>query len=155
MPDSHAPSSVLPLPPLLAEAREDFLALGKSDQLQLLLEFSQSLPPVPDEFQGQLDAMERVVECQSPVYILSTVHDGVVQVIAQVPAEAPTTRGFASILVQGLSAQPAETVLAVPADYPMTLGISETVSPLRVRGMSGMLARIQRQVREQLASNPE
>ncbi|MEK6344557.1 MAG: SufE family protein, partial [Curtobacterium sp.] len=59
----------------------------------------------------------------------------------------PTTRGFASILAQGLSGLTVDEVLAVPADYPLTIGLSEAVSPLRIRGMVGMLGRVQRQVR--------
>jgi cysteine desulfuration protein SufE len=35
------------LPESLAEIRDDFLALPEPERLQLLLEFSQELPPVP------------------------------------------------------------------------------------------------------------
>jgi cysteine desulfuration protein SufE len=61
--------------------------------------------------------------------------------------ESPTTRGFASILVQGLSGLSADEVLAVPDDYPQSLGLTEAVSPLRIRGMSAMLARAKHHVR--------
>jgi cysteine desulfuration protein SufE len=54
--------------------------------------------------------------------------------------------------VQGLDGLSVDEVLAVPADYPQSLGLSEAVSPLRVRGMSGMLARVRRQVRERVAA---
>jgi cysteine desulfuration protein SufE len=43
-------------------------------------------------------------------------------------------------------------VLAVPDDYPNTIGLTEAVSPLRIRGMTGMLARTKRQIREKLAA---
>jgi cysteine desulfuration protein SufE len=39
-------------------------------------------------------------------------------------------------------------VLAVPADFPLRLSLTQAVSPLRLNGMSGMLSRIQRQVIE-------
>jgi cysteine desulfuration protein SufE len=74
-----------------------------------------------------------------------------VHVHAQAPAEAPTSRGFASILAQGLDGLPAEEVLAVPDDYPQTIGLDAAVSPLRMRGMTAMLGRVKRQVRERLA----
>ena len=35
--------------------------------------------------------------------------------------------------------------------YPLTIGLSEAVSPLRIRGMVGMLGRVQRQVRAAVA----
>ena len=140
------------LPARLAETREDFLALGVKDRLQLLLEFSNELPELPERYRDHPDLLERVVECQSPVFIFVEVDDaGLVHMHATAPAEAPTTRGFASILAQGLDGLTPDEVLAVPADYPQSLGLGEAVSPLRVRGMSGMLARAKRQLAERLA----
>jgi cysteine desulfuration protein SufE len=121
------------LPAALAETREDFLALGVKDRLTLLLDFSNELPELPDRYRDHPDLLERV------------------HMHATAPAEAPTTRGFASILAQGLDGLTPEQVLAIPADYPQTLGLGEAVSPLRVRGMSGMLARAKRQLQERLA----
>jgi cysteine desulfuration protein SufE len=43
-----------------------------------------------------------------------------------------------------------EQVLAVPDDYPQSIGLSEAVSPLRLRGMSAMLGRAKRQLRERI-----
>ncbi len=63
------------------------------------------------------------------------------------PPEAPTTRGFASILHQGLDGLSAEQILEVPDDFYSALGLAEAVSPLRLRGMSAMLARIKRHLR--------
>ena len=137
-----------PLPTSLAETRDDFLALGETDRLQLLLEFSNELPELPEEHRDRTDLFERVEECQSPVFLLVEVQDGIVGVHATAPAESPTTRGFASILVQGLSGETVDAVLGVPGDYAFDLGLTAAVSPLRLRGMTGMLARIQRQVRE-------
>jgi cysteine desulfuration protein SufE len=80
------------------------------------------------------------------------VNDGVVDMFATAPREAPTTRGFASILVQGLSGLTVDEVLAVPDDFPSDLGLSEAISPLRVRGMTAMLGRTKRQIREKSAA---
>lgn len=68
------------------------------------------------------------------------------------PREAPTTRGFASIMSTGLDGQPAADVLAVPDDFYLALGLGQAVSPLRLRGISAMLARIKSQVRRNLKS---
>ena len=75
-----------------------------------------------------------------------------VHVFFSAPPEAPTTRGFASILRAGLDGLPADEVLAVPDDVSYRLGLTEAVSPLRLRGMAGMLARIKRRVREETAA---
>ncbi|MFK4728469.1 SufE family protein [Agromyces mediolanus] len=139
------------LPERLAETRDDFLALGVKDRLQLLLEFSNELPELPERYADHPELLERVEECQSPVFLFVEVDDGRVHLHATAPREAPTTRGFASILVQGLDGLGVQEVLDVPADYPQSLGLGEAVSPLRVRGMTGMLGRIKRQVRERTA----
>lgn len=138
------------LPAQLAEIREDFHAVPDSEKLTLLLEFSDDLPDVPEKYADV--EFEQVIECQSPVFITTEVTDGRVNMFAKAPPEAPTTRGFASILVQGLSGLSAQEVLDVPADFPFDLGITKQVSPLRLRGMVGMLGRVKRQVREQIDS---
>ncbi|WP_400998893.1 SufE family protein [Agromyces sp. GXQ0307] len=141
------------LPAALAETRDDFLSLGVKDRLTLLLDFSNELPELPERYRDHPDLLERVEECQSPVYIFVELDaDGLVHMHATAPAEAPTTRGFASILAQGLDGLTPDEVLAIPADYPQSLGLNEAVSPLRVRGMSGMLARAKRQLAERLAA---
>jgi len=150
--DPMDPMDATTLPARLAETRDDFLAIGVRDRLQLLLEFSNELPELPERYADHPDLFERVEECQSPVFIFVEVEDGRVQLYATAPAESPTTRGFASILVQGLDGLTSDEVLDVPADYPQSLGLGEAVSPLRVRGMTGMLGRIKRQVRERIAA---
>lgn len=139
------------LPARLAETREDFLALEVRDRLQLLLEFSNKLPSLPERYADHPDLLERVEECQSPVFMFLELVDGRVHLHATAPAEAPTTRGFASILAQGLDGLTPDEVLDIPDDYPQSLGLSEAVSPLRVRGMTAMLGRAKRQLRERLA----
>jgi len=144
---------VTDLPEQLAEIRDDFLGLEVKERLQLLLEFSNELPALPERYADHPDLFERVEECQSPVFIFVEVDDSdVVHLFAMAPKEAPTTRGFASILAQGLAGLSAADVLAVPDDYPQGLGLTEAVSPLRIRGMTAMLARIKRQVREKIAA---
>ncbi len=68
------------------------------------------------------------------------------------PARPGAGRGaddarFAGILHEGLDGLSAAEVLAVPDDAPYRFGLAEAVSPLRLRGMVGMLGRIKRQVR--------
>ncbi len=73
--------------------------------------------------------------------------DNRVHLFFSAPPEAPTTSGFAGILHAGLDNAPARDVLLVPDDFYRGLGLAEAVSPLRLRGMAAMLARIKRQVR--------
>ena len=141
-----------PLPPALAELADDFHQLAARDRLQLLLELSDELPALPERYAGHLEAMEQVHECQSPLFLAVEADRESVHVFFDAPRESPTTRGFAGILHAGLDGLPPDQVLAVPDDAPYRFGLAEAVSPLRLRGMVAMLARIKRQVREQSAA---
>ena len=142
-----------PLPAALDELVDDFASVSARDRLQLLLELSDDLPPLPDRYAGHAEAMEQVPECQSPLFLAVELDDERrVHVFFDAPPESPTTRGFAGILHAGLDGLPADEVLAVPDDAPFRFGLGEAVSPLRLRGMVAMLSRVKRQVRARLAA---
>jgi cysteine desulfuration protein SufE len=135
-----------PMPAPLADVVADFQDVQGQDKLRLLLEFADELPPLPADLDEA--AMEPVPECQSPLFLHVDAADPArVRLYFSAPAEAPTTRGFASILAAGLDGQPAEDILAVPDDFYADLGLAALISPLRLRGMAAMLARIKRQLR--------
>lgn len=140
------------LPPKLAELVEDFAGVGPKDRLQLLLELSEELPALPAKYNGHREDMEQVHECQTPLFLAVEISPGqgdqrTVRLFFDAPPEAPTTRGFASIMYTGLDGESVDTVLAVPNDFYISLGLAEAVSPLRLRGMAAMLNRIKNQVR--------
>ena len=138
------------LNPRLQEIAEEFGAVGDRDRLQLLLEFSEDLPPLPARYAEHRDRLEPVPECQSPLFLAVEVDDdAVVHLFFDAPREAPTTRGFAGILHAGLDGLGADEVLQTPGEFSSQLGLHDLVSPLRLRGMGAMLARIKRRVREQ------
>jgi cysteine desulfuration protein SufE len=135
------------MPAPLAEVLSDFAEVQGQDKLNLLLEFADDLPALPADLEEA--AMEPVVECQTPLFLHVDASDvNRVRLHFSAPAEAPTTRGFASILAAGLDEQPAADILAVPEDFYIELGLASMISPLRLRGLSAMLARIKRRVRE-------
>ncbi len=135
--------------PRLQEIVDDFNAASGKDRLQLLLEFSQELPALPERYAEDPGLLEPVPECQSPLFLAVEVdQDATVHLFFQAPPEAPTTRGFAGILHAGLDGLDADEVLATPPEFSSQLGLSDLVSPLRLRGMAAMLARIKRQIRE-------
>jgi cysteine desulfuration protein SufE len=132
----------------MASLAEEFLDLAQPDRLLLLLELSDELPPLPQRYAAHRDAMEQVHECQSPLFLAVEVDPARrVRVFFDAPREAPTTRGFAGILRAGLDGLGVDEVLAVPDDAPQRFGLGQVISPLRLRGMAAMLARIKGQVR--------
>lgn len=140
------------LPAPLAEIVELFATSEPRDRLELLLDYSHQVPPLPARYAEHPERLEPVPECQSPLFVTTELEDGRVRIYADAPAEAPTTRGFAGIFHAGLDGLPAEDVLSVPGDITARLALAEVVSPLRLRGAAALLGRIQRQVREHLSA---
>ena len=137
------------LHPRLQEIADEFGDVPESERLQLLLEFGQELPPLPDRYATQRELLEPVPECQTPLFLAVEVSPNeTVHLFFDAPPEAPTTRGFAGILHAGLDGLTADEVLATPGEFSSQLGLQDLVSPLRLRGMAAMLARIKRQIRE-------
>lgn len=154
---SAIPSTTPAVPAQLADIIDDFQALTEPERLELLLEFSRSLPALPDRLADHPELLEQVVECQTPLFLTVEVGDAPehhVHMFFSAPPEAPTTRGFAGVLHEGLNGLPAREILAVPADVPDRLGLTRAITPLRMRGMSAMLGRIKRQVDGLITGNP-
>jgi len=151
-----AGDATVALPESLEAIAQDFAALSVRDRLTLLLDFSDELPELPERYLGHAELLERVDECQSPLFLAVEVEgtqdvaasqEATVRLFFEAPPEAPTTRGFAGILYEGLDGLTVGEVLAVPDDAPYRFGLGEAVSPLRLRGMVAMLSRIKRQIR--------
>ena len=147
----------------LDEIAADFRDAAPADRLQLLLEFSDELPDLPERYADAPEKLEQVHECQSPLFLAVevgseegvAVEDQPVSLFFSAPPEAPTTRGFAGILHEGLNGLSVAEVLAIDDHAPMNFGLAEVVSPLRLRGMVAMLSRIKRQVRLRTAAGSD
>ncbi len=130
-----------------------FAGAPRELRAQALLEYSRKVPPLPEELAGHKELMEQVPECQTPFFLATDLDDeGRVTLHFDVPAEAPTTRGFAGILWSGLNGATAETVLATPNDFYTRMGLAEVISALRLRGMNAILVRMKRQVQDKLTA---
>ena len=132
------------------EIVEEFGLMPDSEKLQLLLEYSENLPEVPAKYGENPELMERVEECQAPVFIAVEGNADAVELYFSAPREAPTTRGFASVLHAALNGKTAQEIADLDDDFPGQLGLEKLISPLRVRGMRGMLFRIKRKTKELL-----
>ncbi len=138
------------IPAKLAEVVEEFASAPREVVLEMLLEYADAVPPLPTEL-AEHAGMEQVPECQTQFYLRATVGpDKVVTTWFDCPKEAPTTRAFAGILAEGLAGATADQVLAVPTDLYHRMGLAAAISPLRVRGGTAIITRLQRQVRDQM-----
>jgi len=141
-------SNLATLTPEAQEVIDSFNDVPDSSKLELLLEYANSLPDLPSKYAEHPDLLERVEECQSPVYLFVEIENDIASIFLTAPLEAPTTRGFASLLQLALDGQSTTAVLDFDDSFVSNLGLTNLVSPLRIRGMHGMLTRIKRQVRE-------
>ena len=130
-----------------------FAGAPKDLRLEALLEYSRKVPPLPAGLAGHREAMEQVTECQTPFFLATDVDgEGRVHVWFDCPPSAPTTRGFAGVLAEGLEGATVEEVLDTPDDFYTRMGLAEAISSLRLRGMGAILHRLKRQVREAAAA---
>lgn len=123
----------------------DFEVCQGNEKLEYLLELSEGLEPLPDWLADRRDEMDEVHECMTPVFVYAERDDsGRFTFHIDVPPEAPTVRGFAAILQQGLHGATAADVLSVPSEFYLATGLQTVLSGQRLNGMSAMLAHIKR-----------
>lgn len=130
--------------PELAAIVEEFAQAERGDLLEYLLDYANDLPELPERYRdGSHATMQQVEECQTPLFLAVELDDAArVRLFFDAPAEAPTTRAFAGILHTGLDGATPQEVLETPLEFAQQMGLSQAVSPLRMRGLSAMLGRI-------------
>ncbi len=132
-----------PIPARLHAIIEEFQTSDRQEKLELMLDYADRLPPLPEHLREHT-GMEQVHECMSPVFVTGALHDGRVVLHLAVPPEAPTTRGYAAILCEGLRDLTPQEILAVPGDFFYAMGLHEILSPQRLNGIAAILAYIKR-----------
>jgi SufE protein probably involved in Fe-S center assembly len=143
------------LPPRLRAIVEEFQAADRAEKLELLLEYSDRLPLLPECLRNNRAAMEQVHECATPVYAAAESHEERLTFHIDVPEEAPTVRGYAALLRDGLEGTTPEMVLAVPGDFFYAMGLHQVLSPQRLNGISYLLAYLKRLATRELAKRSE
>lgn len=140
------------MPPRLAEIIEDFQMCEGQEKLMYLLEFSEDLPDLPDWLAGEREKMGQVHECMSPVFIFAELEDDRMRYYFDIPPEAPTVRGYGSILSQGLNGLTPDEVLRVPSEFYLGMGLQQFITGQRLNGMSAILAYMKSLAREKKTS---
>jgi cysteine desulfuration protein SufE len=132
----------------LFELIDEFDDLIPEEKLELLIEFSDSLPELAPERAALVQSPQCLVqECQTPVYLFVALVDGRVHLEADVPRKSPTVRGLVALLVEGLEgAAPHDVVAKLPDDLLGPLGLQKTLGMTRQNGVRGLVARIKREV---------
>ncbi len=132
----------------LEKTFQRFQSADRQTRLELLLDLSRRLPPLPERFHAARDqGLNQVPECQSPVFLWTELDDGRVRLHADAPPEAPTVRGFVALLGRAVDGATPEEVAAIPSDLLDRLGLSEALGMTRMRGLTAIVQRVKQQVK--------
>ena len=132
----------------------EFAELEPRERLELLLEFAEKLPPLPARYHAERDeGLGRVVECQTPVFLWVTLEDGRVRIDADVAPEAPTVKGFVSLLVDIFSGVTPQEALAIEGNIVERFGLADpkALGMVRMRGLHAITQHIRRKIAQAAA----
>ncbi|NTY01386.1 SufE family protein [Deinococcus sp. JMULE3] len=137
------------LPEKLQSIVSMFRSAPKPLRLQALLEYSKKLPGLPEKYLEHPEFLQPVPECTSPFFLVTEQDEqGGMHLYFKVPEEAPTVRGYAGILHEALNGAQPEEILSIPDQFYMDMGLTELITPMRLRGMGAILMRLKNDVRE-------
>lgn len=128
------------LPDRLQEIVEDFSFCVGQEKLEYLLQFAEKLPPLPDWLHEKRDTLDQVHECMTPVFVYAQHDNGRLHFHFDIPPEAPTVRGFAALLQDGLDGTTPAEVTAVPNEFYLQMGLQSVLSGQRLNGIAAILA---------------
>lgn len=129
------------LPKKLQEIVDDFSWASRQEKIEMLVQYAESLPPLPERLQSERDKMEPVPECMTPVFLFGEKDEnGGIQFYFDIPPQSPTVQGLAAILANGLNGAKPEEILAVPADFYTEMNLQDSISYQRLNGFQGVLA---------------
>jgi cysteine desulfuration protein SufE len=132
------------LPPALEEIVELFEESSGAEKVELLLDFANRLPPLPESLRHPGEETESVPECMTPVSVFAETRDGRLSFYFIVPEESPTVRGLAAIMSEGVKDATPQEVLTIPGDFYERMGLEQVLTPQRLRGMAAILAHMKR-----------
>jgi cysteine desulfuration protein SufE len=133
----------------IEEIIEEFQEADFQETLAMLLDYSEGLPKLPEEFVEARDAgYNRVVECETPVFIFVRLKDGKVRIFADVPEESPTVRGFVALLVDAFDGSTPDEIETAPTNLINSLGLDQKLGTRRMFGLSAVYSRIKSEVKK-------
>lgn len=124
------------VPPSIDNIIKIFRITDGAEKLALILEYANSLPPLPPWLAEKRHSLAIIPECVTPVFVYAEQHDdGGMYFYFDIPPESPTIRGFAGLLNVGLSGLTPGQILAIPDDLADQLGLTYIFSLRRVQSL--------------------
>jgi cysteine desulfuration protein SufE len=133
----------------LLEIIKDFQETDEEFRLDLLLDYSEKLPRLPEDIQTIVHQEKyRVPECQTPVFLEIFTQNQYLKIRAEVPPESPTVRGIISILFYALNGCSLKHLEEIPTDLLRRLGLEKKIGTLRSQGINAIIHRMRREIQQ-------
>ncbi len=132
------------LPKSLQDIVDEFRWAEGQEKLELLIQYAEKLPPLPERLKVDGAQLDQVQECMTPVFVQAENHGGKMVYHFDVPPESPTVRGYAALMKQGLDQATPEEVLKIPEDFFYEMGLQNVLSYQRLIGMAAILAHMKK-----------
>ncbi len=132
------------IPKALQDIVDEFRWAEGQEKLELLIQYAEKLPPLPERLKVDSAQLDQVQECMTPVFIQAENHGGKMVYHFDVPPESPTVRGYAALMKQGLDQAAPEEVLKIPEDFFYEMGLQNVLSYQRLIGMAAILAHMKK-----------
>lgn len=132
------------LPTRLQEIIDTFSSVDRDERLELLAEFSDKLPALPEQLQEQRDSLERVQECMVPVYLHAELEPDGLAYYFDIPPAITIVRGYAALLAEGVRGSTPEQVMSIPMYFHEEIGLQNLVGPQRLKGLTALLIYMKR-----------
>lgn len=143
------------IPARLSEIIADFQFVEGREKVELLLEYSENMPELPEWLRDEHDTMEPIPECMTPVFVKADAGDEGMHFYFDCPRESPTVRGYAAILAEGLDGATPDEILKVPNDFFNQMGLDKVLTSQRLNGMAAILAHMKRLALEAKSAGQE
>ena len=131
----------------IEEIIAEFQDMEPEFRLELLLDYAESFPPLPERYRSQQEIeSHRVHECQTPVALWVEIEDNKVHIYADVPPQSPTVRGFMAMVIEAFNGATPQEVLGAPDDVMNRTGLAEAIGMRRLFGLSVIYRRIKEEV---------
>ena len=132
------------IPPKLMDIINEFELSEGREKIELLLQYADQMPLLPEHIQKQHKAMDFVEECMTPVYVTAEKDGNGLHFYFDVPAESPTVRGYAAIMAIGLDGTTPNQILNLPNDFYQLMGLDQVLTMQRLNGITAILAHMKR-----------
>jgi cysteine desulfuration protein SufE len=139
------------IPKALQEIIEEFRWCEGQEKLELLIQYANSLPPLPEWLRENRSQLDQVPECLTPVSLQAENQGGRLIFHFEVPPESPMVRGYAALMKQGLDFATPEEILKIPGDFFHEMGLQQVLSFQRLNGLAAILAHMKQIALKEIA----